>query len=72
MLVNNRLSAACYRTQTLASNLAKSPKNQRITAMAAGMSQTLWSMDDIAALLDANQQLKKRGPYKKRTAEISN
>jgi len=40
--------------------------------MAAGMSQTLWSMDDIAALLDANQQLKKREPYKKRTAKISN
>src|SRR6266581_8777669 len=25
VLVNNRLSAACYRTQTLASDLAKSP-----------------------------------------------
>src|SRR3989442_15498215 len=31
VLVNNRLSAACYRTQTLASDLAKSHKYSRLT-----------------------------------------
>ena len=30
MLVNERLSAPCYRPQTLASNLAKSQKTQRV------------------------------------------
>jgi hypothetical protein len=41
-------------------------------AMAAGVTDTLWSMDDIAALIDAQYVPQKRGPYKKRTPEISN
>ena len=34
MLVNNRLSAACYRTQTLASMMAKSLMDYHITESA--------------------------------------
>jgi hypothetical protein len=41
-------------------------------AMAAGVTDTLWSMDDIAALMDAKFVPQKRGPYKKRIPEISN
>jgi IS1 family transposase len=46
-------------------------------AMAAGISDRLWSMDDIAASIDAAEdEPKKRGPYKPRRpksgAEISN
>jgi hypothetical protein len=39
-------------------------------AMAAGLSDTLWSMSDLAAIVDAAQpKVGKRGPYRK---EISN
>ncbi len=34
--------------------------------MAAGVTDRLWDMKDIGALIDANEPtLKKRGPYKK-------
>lgn len=40
-------------------------------AMAAGVSETLWSFDDILERVDTNKAEKrpaKRGPYKKRPA----
>jgi hypothetical protein len=40
-------------------------------AMAAGVSETLRSMDNIVALIDAAAPApKKRGPYKKRDANM--
>jgi len=40
-------------------------------AMAAGISDTLWSMTDMAEMIDATQAKPgKRGPYKKRAAQI--
>jgi IS1 family transposase len=44
-------------------------------AMAAGVSDRIWDVSDIVALIeaeDANLAPTKRGPYKKRSAEISN
>ena len=42
-------------------------------AMAAGVSDTLWSMTDLAEMVDAAApKLGKRGPYKKSSVEISN
>jgi len=39
--------------------------------MAAGISDKLWSMDDVVALMEAREAApKKRGPYKKRAPKV--
>ena len=41
-------------------------------AMAAGLSKTLWSMEDVVALIDAQAEpAKKRGTYKPRTSKAA-
>jgi hypothetical protein len=49
-------------------NFTRVHKTLRVTpAMAASVSDRLWSMEDIVALIDAAQpEPKKRGPYKPR------
>ena len=51
-------------------NFVRIHKTLRVTpAMAAGIADWLWSMEDIVALVDAREAPpKKRGPYKKRAA----
>ena len=55
-------------------NFVKMHKTLRMTpAMAAGVSDRLWSVEDIADLLEAaTAEPGKRGPYKKTAAENSN
>jgi len=51
-------------------NLVKVHKTLRMTpAMAAGVTDRLWEMSDLVAVLEATEEApKKRGPYKKRVA----
>jgi IS1 family transposase len=55
-------------------NFVKLHKAHRMTpAMAAGVTDKLWSMTDLAEMVDAAlPKAGKRGPYKKSDAEISN
>jgi hypothetical protein len=55
-------------------NFVRIHKTLRVTpAMAAGVTDRLWEIGDIVALVEAkDQQPGKRGPYKKQDAEISN
>jgi len=55
-------------------NFVKMHKTLRMTpAMAAGVTDKLWSMADLAELVDASlPKIGKRGSYKKSDAEISN
>ena len=46
--------------------------NKITPAMASGLSKTLMSWSEIVEMMDADQPAKKRGPYKKSQAEISN
>jgi hypothetical protein len=48
-------------------NFARQHKTLRVSpAMAAGVTQTLWSMEDIVNMIDASAPAPaKRGPYKK-------
>jgi hypothetical protein len=50
-------------------NFVRVHKTLRMSsAMAAGVSQTLWTMEDIATRIEARTAKPvKRGPYKKRT-----
>ena len=52
-------------------NLVKIHKTLRVTpAMAAGVTDKLWSMADLVAVLEATEEApKKRGPYKKRAVQ---
>ncbi len=51
-------------------NFVRQHKTLRCSpAMAAGLSKTLWSMEDVVTLIDAQAEpAKKRGPYKPRAA----
>ena len=51
-------------------NFVRIHKTLRMTpAMAAGVARRLWSMDEIAEMIDAAApKLGKRGPYKKQAA----
>ena len=54
-------------------NFVKVHQTLRVTpAMAAGLTDRLWDIEDIVALVDANETApKKRGPYKKRQPKNS-
>jgi hypothetical protein len=48
-------------------------KTLRVTpAMASGLSETVINWSDIVEAMDTDTPAKKRGPYKKSAAEISN
>ena len=54
-------------------NFLRIHKTLRVTpAMAAGIADTVMDWVGIVEMMDADQSAKKRGPYKKRVAEISN
>lgn len=55
-------------------NFVRIHKTLRMTpAMAAGVSDRLWEIGDIVALVEAAEAAPaKRGPYKKQAAENSN
>ena len=52
-------------------NFVRQHKTLRCSpGMAAGLSTTLWSMEDIVTLIDAQAEpAKKRGPYKPRATK---
>jgi hypothetical protein len=56
-------------------NFVRIHKSLRVTpAMAAGLTDRLWAMSDIVALLEAQEAAdtpKKRGPYKPRTPKVA-
>ncbi len=48
-------------------NFGRVHQTLRVTpAMEAGVSDHIWTMEEIAALMDANQTPKPRGPYKRK------
>lgn len=54
-------------------NFVRQHKTLRCSpAIAAGLSSTLWSMEDVVALIDAAAEApKERGPYKPRASKIA-
>jgi len=55
-------------------NFVKVHQTLKVTpAMEAGLTDRLWDISDLVAIIDANEEApKKRGPYKKRQPENSN
>jgi hypothetical protein len=54
-------------------NWVRIHKSLRVTpAMVANISDRLWTWAEIVEMMDAAEPAKKRGPYKKAQAEISN
>lgn len=54
-------------------NFVRIHKTLRLTpAMAAGVSERLWEVSDIVALVEADEAVadRKRGPYKQRKSDI--
>jgi hypothetical protein len=50
-------------------NLADTVAHRLTPAMAAGITDKLWSVEDMVALVEASEPRSgKRGPYKKRVA----
>jgi hypothetical protein len=50
-------------------NFGRIHKTLRVTpAMQAGLTDHVWTLEEIAGLMDIGQEPKKRGPYKKRIA----
>jgi len=50
-------------------NFARVHQTLRVTpAMAAGVSDHVWEIEEIVSLLDASVVLMKRGPYNKKSA----
>jgi hypothetical protein len=50
-------------------NLADTVAHRLTPAMAAGITDKLWSVEDMVALVEASEPKSgKRGPYKKRVA----
>jgi hypothetical protein len=50
-------------------NFCRIHKTLRVTpAMEAGIADHVWSHEQVALLLEAKKQPKKRGPYKKQSA----
>lgn len=50
-------------------NFCRIHKTLRVTpAMEAGISNHVWSIEGVGALLDVNAKPTKRGPYKKKSA----
>lgn len=48
-------------------------KTLRVTpAMAAELTDRLWGWEEVVAMMDADQPAKKRGPYRKTAAAVSN
>lgn len=69
-LANHMHMVAIY---TVWYNWVRIHKSLRVTpAMAAALTDRLWSWEEIVARMDAANQPKRRGPYRKRVAENSN
>ena len=61
--------AAAFALYMMFYNFGRVHQTLRITpAMAAGVSDHVWTVEEIVSLLDVNVVPMKRGPYKKRTA----